>query len=73
MKSPLDITSQGLTYMSTRVIELHIQPLKRYAVSFSHHKTHGGVPPPPFEPVQHWEFRAVVCSGVTLRGGFGYK
>jgi hypothetical protein len=28
---------------------------------------------PPFEPVQHWEFIAVVCSDVTLIGGYGYK
>ena len=28
---------------------------------------------PPFEPAQHWEFIAVVCLGVTLTGGFGYK
>ena len=28
---------------------------------------------PPSEPVQQWEFTAVVCSGVTLTGGFGYK
>jgi len=25
------------------------------------------------EPVQHLEFTAVVCSGVTLTAGFGYK
>jgi len=56
--------------MSTRVIELHIEFLKRYAVSFSLQKTYGDVPP---EPVWQWEFIAVVCSGVTLTGGYGYK
>jgi len=27
----------------------------------------------PSEPVQYWEFISVVCSGVTLTGGYGYK
>jgi len=31
--------------MSTRVVELHIDFLKRYAASYSLHKTHGDVPP----------------------------
>jgi len=45
LKSPLHITCLGLIYMSTRVIKLHTEFLKRYAVSFSLHKTHGDVPP----------------------------
>jgi len=43
-KSTLHITCLGLIYMSTRVVELHIEFLERYAVSFSLHKTHGDVP-----------------------------
>ena len=64
---------KGLIYMNTRVIKLRIEFLKRYAVSFSLHKTHGDVLPSPHEPVQQLEFIAVVCSGVTLTGGYGYK
>jgi len=45
LKSPLHITCLGLIYMSTRVVELRYEFLKRYAGSFSLHKTHGGVLP----------------------------
>jgi len=45
LKSPLHITCLGLTHLRARVIELHIEFLKRYAVNFSLHKTHGDVPP----------------------------
>jgi len=56
--------------MSTWFIEVHIEFLKRYAVGFSLHKTHGDVPP---LNLSSTEFIAVVCSDVTLIGGFGYK
>jgi len=46
LKSPLHITCLGLIYVSTGVVELHIKFLKRYAISFSLHKTHGDVHPP---------------------------
>jgi len=45
LQSPLRITCLGLIYMSTRVVELHTEFLKRYAVSFSLHKTHCDVAP----------------------------
>ena len=44
LKSPLHITCLGLIYMSTRIIELRIKFLKRYAESSSIHRTHGDVP-----------------------------
>jgi len=44
LKSPLHITCLGLTYMTTRVVKLHNEFLKRYA-EVSLHKTHGDVPP----------------------------
>ena len=47
LKSPLHITCLGLIYMSTRVIKLLIEFLKRYAVILPNHKTHGDVPPLP--------------------------
>ena len=71
LQSPLHITFLGLIYMSTRVFKLHIKFLKRYTVQF--HPSQNTWQCPPSEPVQHCEFIAVVCSGVTLTGGFGYK
>jgi len=41
----LHITCLGLIYLTARVIELHVEFLKRYAVSSSLHETHGDVPP----------------------------
>ena len=45
LKSPLHITCLGLICMSTRVVKLRYEFLKRYAVSISLHKTHGDVLP----------------------------
>jgi len=63
LKSPLHITCLGLIYMSTRVVKLRTEFLKRYAVSFSLHKTYGDVP--------LWtcpEILAVACLCDTLTG-----
>jgi hypothetical protein len=54
-----------------QVVEPHTEFLKRYAVSFLLHTTHGDVPLS--KPVKQSEFIAVLCSGVTLTGGSGYK
>jgi hypothetical protein len=69
LKSPLHITCLGLIYLRARFIKLHLKFLKRYAVSFPLHKTHGDVPPS--EPVWQLEFIAVVCSGVTKEEDLG--
>ena len=58
LKSPSHITCLGLIHMSTGIIELHYEFFKRYAVSFSLHKTHGNVPP--FGNVQHWIYSCCV-------------
>ena len=44
LKSPLHITCLGLIYMSISFVELSIKFLKRYAVSFSLHKTNDVAP-----------------------------
>jgi len=68
---PLHITCLGLIYMSTKVTELRIKFLIIYAVKFLTSQNTWWCPS--IETVQHWEFIAVVCSGVTLTGGFGDK
>jgi len=56
--------------MSNSVVELRVKVLKRYAVSFSLHKSHGDVPPLNLSSNENLYLLCVQVSH-TLTGGFG--